>query len=296
VTTVSVIVPAHQAEHYLAAAVRSALDQTHDAIEVIVVDDGSTDATLGVARALAAQDPRVAVVHRPSSGGPARARNDGLAAANGTLIAFLDADDVYRPDKVARQVAYLEDHADVDVVFSDHEVTDAHLEPLRIRRRGLPDGAFLDLVLLCNWFHIGSALTRRSTLDKIGGFDPEVLAGEDHDLWIRIADVAHIGYLPGVVLAYRTTPGQRKSDIKLKRAGWRSIRRRHRSRPRAQRRLLHTGICWNRASLEWERGSRARAVLDLCALMMVTRHPSRIADVRRLSRYDPVNSDRANAS
>jgi succinoglycan biosynthesis protein ExoO len=99
---VSVIVPAYNVADIVGRAIRSALTQTHNALEVLVVDDASDDDTRAVATAIAAQDPRVRVLHCQSNGGPGRARNVGLDAARGGWIALLDADDAYRPDRLQR--------------------------------------------------------------------------------------------------------------------------------------------------------------------------------------------------
>jgi hypothetical protein len=102
---VSVVVAARNAEATLAMAVRSLLAQTWAALEILVVDDGSTDATAKAAAGLAASDPRVRVLANPKAGGAASARNRGLAEANGAFVAFHDADDWAHPERIARQVA-----------------------------------------------------------------------------------------------------------------------------------------------------------------------------------------------
>lgn len=110
---VSVIIPVHNGEAYLAEAVQSVLDQSYQPIEIIVVDDGSTDGTATVARSLG---EKVTFVAQPQ-GGVAAARNRGVQEARGERIAFLDADDVWMPEKTAHQAAYLDAHPGVGMVF-----------------------------------------------------------------------------------------------------------------------------------------------------------------------------------
>ena len=112
---VSIIIPAYNAEPTLAQAVRSALRQTEARLEVLIIDDGSTDATAAVAKDLAALDARVRLLRQPSNRGPAAARNRGLAEAKGTWIALLDADDEFAPERVATLLA-LGDAHNADVV------------------------------------------------------------------------------------------------------------------------------------------------------------------------------------
>jgi succinoglycan biosynthesis protein ExoO len=100
-----VVIPAFNAEAFLARAVRSALDQTYPTLEVIVVDDGSSDATCQVARALETDDRRVRLIALPTNGGPAKARNVGFLAAKGDWIAVLDADDAFMPDRTKGLIA-----------------------------------------------------------------------------------------------------------------------------------------------------------------------------------------------
>lgn len=104
----SVVVPAWNAERFLRDAVRSALEQSYPVHEVVIVDDGSTDATATVAEELSALDDRVRLVRRVN-GGPGAARDEGIAQVTGTLVALLDADDVWLPEKLERQVAVLAD-------------------------------------------------------------------------------------------------------------------------------------------------------------------------------------------
>jgi glycosyltransferase involved in cell wall biosynthesis len=115
VTTLSAVIPAYNAEAWLGQAIESALAQEEVALEVVVVDDGSTD---GTAEVLATFGDRIRLVRQANRGLPA-ARNAGIAAARGDLVAFLDADDTWEPSKSRRQLAYLAAHPACGLVFCD---------------------------------------------------------------------------------------------------------------------------------------------------------------------------------
>ncbi len=117
---VSVITPVFNRATVIADAVHSVLGQSHGDLEHLVVDDGSTDGTLAVVRALASEDERVRVV-AADHGGPAAARNRALEVARGGLVTFLDSDDLMPPDRVERQLRYLAAHPDVDAVLGTQE-------------------------------------------------------------------------------------------------------------------------------------------------------------------------------
>src|SRR5437763_14589481 len=115
--TVSVIIPAFNAELYIGAAIQSVISQSFQDWDLIVVNDGSTDATPTIVSDFARRDPRIRLINQ-QNGKLAKARNSGIAAASGEFIAFLDADDVWVPDKLEKQVNAFYAH-NVDVVFSD---------------------------------------------------------------------------------------------------------------------------------------------------------------------------------
>jgi len=172
---VSVVVPAHDAETTVARAVRSALAQSHVPHEVVVVDDGSTDATGSQVESV---EGPVRLVRQPQ-GGPSAARNAGVAATSGEWIAFLDADDAWHPAKLEYQLR----HADGAVLvasdwtreFAEPAVSD-DVHSSRISTRD---------ILLMNRFQTSTVLLRRSAFDAAGGFDPSLDGVEDWDMWLR---------------------------------------------------------------------------------------------------------------
>lgn len=181
-TLVSVIVPAYQAEHFIAGAVRSALRQTHRTLEVIVVDDGSTDGT--VAQLANIRDPRLRVL-RQENGGTAAARNTALAQAKGSFIAFLDSDDRWFPEKIATELAILQRAPTIGIAYSSHYAVDdrgalLHLAPIRTHA-----GSAFDLLLDGDDFLMPSlCLFDRRIFDAVGTFNP-LCYHEDADFILR---------------------------------------------------------------------------------------------------------------
>jgi glycosyltransferase involved in cell wall biosynthesis len=168
---VSVIIPVHNGERFLGDAVQSAVAQDHRPLEVIVVDDGSTDGSGMLADRLAAAHPEVRATSQPNAG-PAAARNLGITLARGDMVAFLDADDVWPPGSLSSRVRHLAEHPEVGCVLGRQEQV---LEP------GIPEPAWLapDPILGDpGGLNLVACLVRRSVLEDVGGFDPSYRVGE----------------------------------------------------------------------------------------------------------------------
>ena len=170
------MIAAYNAEAFVGQAIESALGQSYEPLEVVVVDDGSTDSTADVVRSY----DRVRYVHQENRG-PSAARNRGLEEAEGIFVGFLDADDEALPEKMALQVGYLIDHPDVGCTLGRQEVS--------FEGEGAPDwvstdpvyGDFAGIPLM-------SLVARRSTLLELGGFDPALRIAEDRDLLVRMRE------------------------------------------------------------------------------------------------------------
>lgn len=187
---VSVIIPAWNRAGTILEAIHSVLSQTFVSLEVIVVDDGSTDGTAAAVRERHGADPRVVLLSQANQG-PAAARNAGIGRARGELIAFLDSDDLWDPEKLAAQVGHLDAHPVAGLTFCDARVQDERGPQARTRfeskgfggdcsLRGLVEARFP----LCT----PSVLIRREALADAGGFDASFPCAEDWDLWIRLVD------------------------------------------------------------------------------------------------------------
>ncbi|MCE5247420.1 MAG: glycosyltransferase family A protein [Candidatus Polarisedimenticolia bacterium] len=183
---VSVVVPVRDRAGVVASAVASALSQSPSPVEVVVVDDGSSDGS----GAAAAIDPRVRVISFPEAGGPSRARNAGIAAARGALVAFLDSDDVWLPGGLAARLEMFAANRDLVLVSGDALWTgDAALEGTRLLG-GDPLAAGGDLfqrLVLGNFVLTSTVIARREALLDVGGFPEEMRRCEDYHLWLRLA-------------------------------------------------------------------------------------------------------------
>lgn len=183
---VSVIVPAFDAEAHLAAAIDSALAQTYSPLEIVVVNDGSTDRTGEIARGFG---DRIVCVEQENRG-LAGARNAGLRAARGELVALLDADDAWLPERLERCVTVLVDRPEVGMVTTDAYVVEGTVLTDRryyggYQRYPWPDdGAQLDEIAQRNFLFV-SVVFRRDLLDQCGTFDESLHRAEDYDLWTR---------------------------------------------------------------------------------------------------------------
>jgi glycosyltransferase involved in cell wall biosynthesis len=183
----SVVIPAYQAAEFIAQAIDSVLAQSYRDFEVIVVNDGSTDDTAGVVRNY---NGRVRYIEQ-DNGGPAVARNTGIAAARGDMLAFLDADDWWAPNRLERCVEELLAQPDIDVVTTDAFLVEGDT-PTANRWYGdlgnyefPPPAQQLSSMIDCN-FMFTSTLLPRALVTRVGGFDPAYLGTEDYDLWIRM--------------------------------------------------------------------------------------------------------------
>ena len=171
----SVVIPAYNAEVFLERTLQSALGQTYSNIEVIVVNDGSTDNTRGIAEAVAAADDRVRIISM-TNGGVAKARNIGIAEAKGKYVAFLDADDLWHPTKIERQVAAMSGSGNGHqpaAVYAFSRIIDRNDRVTGSGQRVLLNGYSFARHLCAKPVGNGSSLlVRRETALAAGGFDP----------------------------------------------------------------------------------------------------------------------------
>lgn len=207
---VSVVIPAYNAAALIGATLDSVLAQTYGNLEIIVVDDGSTDDT---PRVLEAYAGRVRVL-RQANAGQAAARNAGARVSTGTLLAFLDSDDLWDPDKTARQVALLTRFPDAQAVYCDHRSINEKGQPLSASAalaHPRPSGDILRALLLGPCIITpGLVLLRRSAFEATEGFDesPVMRGHEDYALWLRLALKGPFVYSPDTLVSYRRHPQQ----------------------------------------------------------------------------------------
>jgi len=197
---VSVVIPNYNYGRFIAQAVDSALGQSYPVVEVVVVDDGSKDDSLAI---LSRYSENVRVITQPNQGVSA-ARNRGIAASKGSLVAFLDADDFWHRDKLARQVPLFQDAA-VGLVYCGVD----YVNPEGVKtigRTGHSQGKVLhDHVLLRPTVLAGSstAVVRRECFDRVGMFDSKLSTSADWDMWARIMCHYEIACIVDPLVGYR---------------------------------------------------------------------------------------------
>lgn len=231
VPTVSVIIPALNAAAYIGQAVSSALASQDVALEVIVIDDGSEDGTWQV---LEGFDARVRKV-RQNRGGPYRARNLGARRARGEWLAFLDADDDWRPDKLAKQLAVADDQ--IGLIYTDRlnfgDCT--RVKELQSDSVTLWEGDVFEPLLLGNFITLSSVLMRRTWFEKLDGFSEEQRGVGDWDLWLRYAAAGgRVKLCREPLTRYRIHAGQMSAELDERAADREAVLRRALAFPRAQ--------------------------------------------------------------
>jgi glycosyltransferase involved in cell wall biosynthesis len=187
---VSVIIPAYNAAAFLDQSIPSASKQTHSNLEIIIIDDASTDNTLEIANRHAATDPRIRVLRHEKNSGLAATRNTGIRESKGEWIAFLDADDLFLPNKIELQLNLAAQDPRANLLYTNYWVWDGQRDlELRYRKRSkMPEGDVSKRLIFENQFCPSTVMARRQIIDEAGGFNPDLRAIEDWDLWLRIAE------------------------------------------------------------------------------------------------------------
>jgi glycosyltransferase involved in cell wall biosynthesis len=253
---VSVVIPLYNKEDYIAPALRSVMSQTFRDYEIIVVNDGSTD---GSEKAVTPFLDRVVLIRQANAGAGA-ARNRGIAAARGTLIAFLDADDLWLPDKLRSQTDYLASRPDVQW---------CGVNWLGIPKGGLdkknapPIPPRLEAWMTVeDWFAASNArrglgtsgvMIRRGVFDAVGLFDERIFSGQDADLWMRIAlKYPRFGYLPSPQIHYHVgLQGSISLSGRRKLLSLRDFLKRHLDGIEAGAKSNRTYVAYVRAKTYW---------------------------------------------
>lgn len=213
---VSIIIPVFNGERFLREAVESVLAQKYSPVEIIIVDDGSTDGTATVARSL----PETVRYLHQTNHGPAAARNRGIEQAQGNLIAFADADDLWPSHKLELQLPYLIRDSKIDIVLG--RIQQVLLSETQAKEIG--DPAFS--------VNLGSAVIRRSCFERVGLFDETMRYSEDVDWFMRAREgAAAIMTIDAVTLFYRQheqnmTRGKSTSELNVLKALKKSLDRR----------------------------------------------------------------------
>ncbi|QLH72952.1 glycosyltransferase [Rhodopseudomonas palustris] len=198
---VSVIMPVRDGERWVAEAIRSVQNQTFSDFELLVIDDGSADATPAILADAAAADPRIAVLTQHRDGLVA-GLNRGLAAARAPLIARLDADDIALPDRLARQVDYMTTHPAVVLLGGWATIIDENGQLKGRDMRPSPNDLRATLMKKSPFIH-PTVMFRAEAARRVGGYHAAFEAGEDYDFWLRLADIGEVAILPELLIRYR---------------------------------------------------------------------------------------------
>lgn len=206
---ISVIIPTYNRGHLISETIDSVLSQSFRDLEILVIDDGSTDNTQEILKKYSGNVTYINIKH---SGLPAVVRNVGLKHARGIYIAFLDSDDIWLPEKLEKEIGILENSPDTGLVCSNAYVLKANEDrekELYLKENQGKSGHVLADLLKDNFIINSSVLVRRSAIDQAAIFseNPELRALEDYDLWLRIAMITKICFILEPLLSYRDHGG-----------------------------------------------------------------------------------------
>lgn len=240
-STISVIIPAYNAAGTILETITSVLQQTFTDLEIIAIDDGSTDKTLELLHTVS--DSRLQVSSYPN-GGVCVARNRGIAKARGDFIAFLDADDVWTPDKLAEQYQALQQHPEAGVAYSWAYYMDEAggavqpCEPMYFAGDVFAQLLVYDFVISCS-----NCLIRRQAVDSVGEFDPEVSGAADWDYWLRLAMLWKFVVIMKHQLYYRISSGSMQSNVDfMERCNLKVIEKAYRAAPQKLQSLKNQSL------------------------------------------------------
>ena len=261
--TVSVVIPAYNAERFIGEAINSVLEQTYRDFEVIVVDDGSADETAEVVKAY----DEVRYLYK-ENGGTASARNRGIEASCGRYVAFLDADNLWEPAKLEAQMALFERRPSLVWSYTDSLLVDERKEQPVYRKSqlvGRPEGDVLERLIHGNFMPPSTVVVAREVLEEMGGFDESHLhrISEGWELWTRIAARYPVGYVHRPLVKTRQHACRKTGTMDLEHA-YRSRKaiiekavRRDPDRLGGRRRSALASLCLNIGRRHLDREERA---------------------------------------
>lgn len=211
---ISVIIPTYNREKLIERAVRSVLNQSYSNLEVIVVDDGSTDRTEAIVKGI--PDERVHFYKLPQNGGAGHARNEGVKLSDGEIIAFHDSDDEWRPEKLQRQMDYWQEHPEFSMVyctFLTHREDGTQTEMPYKDMEGKLEGDVFYSLMIRNSIGTPTMLLRKDCFMERGGFDRSLKCLEDWEFALRFSESYLIGYLDEVQVDVYKTEGSVSSEV-----------------------------------------------------------------------------------
>ena len=201
---VSIIIPAYNREQYVGIAIKSVLDQTYRNLELIIVDDGSTDGTLAIAKQFALEDDRVRILSEPVNKGAAYALKAGFDVARGTYVGQVDSDDILEAQALELTAMVLDDNQDCGMVYTNYIDIDKNGQKMRPGRRcSIP---YSKERLLIDFMTFHFRLLRVTVYNEVGGFNSEFNRLEDYDLCLRISEVTTVRKIDDYLYLYRLHP------------------------------------------------------------------------------------------
>jgi glycosyltransferase involved in cell wall biosynthesis len=220
-TLVSVVIPVYNGQAFVGRTLNSALAQSYQPIEIVIVDDGSTDETPNIIEAVVAANTNIRFFRRQNHG-VAATRNFGISQANGKLIAPLDADDLWHPQKIARQVEMMQASSPVvGLVYCwsvEIDESDLIIPPLTgLRERSTAQGRVTEELSKGCFIESGSSpLIRRSLIDSVGGYDANLRpqGADDWKLYLALSEVCEFAVIPEYLVGYRQAAGSVSRNLK----------------------------------------------------------------------------------
>jgi glycosyltransferase involved in cell wall biosynthesis len=227
---ISVVIPAYNGENTIQLTIESVLKQTYTDFELIVINDGSQDSTLEILSKI--NDPRLKIFSFENAGLHI-SRNRGLHNAVGEFVSFLDADDIWTPEKLASQLQALQQNTDYKVAYSWTDYIDAQGKFLVSGRHFTANGDVYEQLLLSNFLENGSnPLICREAITLIGGFDESLNAAQDWDMWLRLADKFNFVCVPSVQILYRVSANSLSANLaRQEKVGLQVLERAYKARP-----------------------------------------------------------------
>lgn len=206
---ITVIIPTYNRADKLHRAIDSVQKQTYTNLEILIVDDGSTDNTRAVVEALGAKDDRIRYICMPQNGGASAARNEGVKQAQGELIAFQDSDDFWKPDKLEKQMAYWQRHPEFSMIYCAYfmrmDERDGYIVPDGEREE--LEGDIFPWLLCRNSIGTPTMLMKKESFLEAGGFDTGLRSLEDWEFAIRFSQKYYIGYVDEPLVDAYYSPG-----------------------------------------------------------------------------------------
>lgn len=235
---VSIITPAYNGAKYIAETIDSVRKQTFQDWEMIIVDDGSVDDTKAVVQRFQEQHPEKIKYFYQTNGGSGKARNTGIRMTTGEFVAFLDADDIWMPQKLEKQMSFFKNNPDIDLVYTNatviNNIGQEKWPYVKKREYHFPPEDIYRQLLLRNFIPFSSVVARRKVIAEVGYFVDVIKYSEDSDLLIRIAKDYRIKYLNEFLTKYRVSDSHKSSNLERRHRASLSIITRHYDKKRAE--------------------------------------------------------------